>query len=299
MAIARWGIVVHGGAGAPPALADGCQAAARAGLDILKKNGAALEAVIAAVVSLEDDGRYNAGSGSVLRLDGKTVEMDASVMDSRGTLGAVACIAGVKNPVLVARRVAETPHVLLSGEGATAFARRCGFPEYTQVSERSRAAHRRTVAALRERRTGAFGDRWTGFDLEKYWNLGVAYRDVIASSDTVGAVALGQDGVFAVASSTGGSSPMLRGRIGDTPIIGCGFYAGPKGAVAATGIGEEIMRRTLARDVYEAIAAGAAPQAACDAAVRTFPLNVPVGLIAITQGGHAIAANVPMAAAAL
>ena len=291
----RRGIVVHGGAGAPPALADGCEAAARAALEKLAAGATALDAAIAAVVGMEDDGRFNAGSGSILRLDGKSIQMDASVMDSAGTLGAVACITGVKNPVLVARRVAETPHLLLASEGATAFARRCGFPEHHHVSERARARHAATVKALRERDPGNVPPGWADFDLEGHWNLDVPYREVFTPGDTVGAVALSEDGVFAVAGSTGGSSPMLRGRVGDTPLIGCGFYAGEMGAVAATGAGEEIIRRMLAREVYEALAAGKEPQHACEATLLSFPAELSVGVIAIGRHGYGVASNVPMA----
>lgn len=291
----RRGIVVHGGAGAPPALSDGCAKAAQLGWEALSAGSGALDAAIAAVVSLEDDGRFNAGSGSILRLDGKSVEMDASVMDSTGLLGAVAGISEVKNPVLVARRVAETPHVLLSGQGAVAFARRCGFEEYRQVSQRARERHRALIRALRERRFAGLPPRWPEFDLERYWNLEPSFDEVFRAADTVGAVAVSDDGVFAVASSTGGSSPMLRGRIGDTPLIGCGFYAGEGGAVAATGFGEEIIRRMLAREVYQAMAAGAEPRAACEAGLRSFPAGVSVGAIAIGRKGHGVASNVPMA----
>ena len=290
-----WGIVVHGGAGAPPALSDGCEKAAQAGWEGLSAGRSALEADIAAVTSLENDGRFNAGCGSILRLDGESVEMDASVMDSKGLLGAVAGISGVKNPVLVAREVADTPHVLLFGEGAVAFARRCGFGEYREVSPRARERHRAVIRALRERRFAGLPPKWPEFDLERYWNLDSPFDDVFRAADTVGAVAMSEDGVLAVASSTGGSSPMLRGRIGDTPLIGCGFYAGEDGAVAATGFGEEIIRRMLAREVYQAMAAGAEPQAACAESLRSFPDDVSVGVIAISRGGYGVASNVPMA----
>jgi len=98
-------IVVHGGAGSPRAYDDGCARAARRAVEELAMSADALEAAIAAVASMEDDGRFNAGSGSVLCLDGATVEMDASIMDMRGGLGAVACVQGVRNPVLLARTV--------------------------------------------------------------------------------------------------------------------------------------------------------------------------------------------------
>src|SRR5207253_2212534 len=94
-------------------------------------------------------------------------------------------------------------------------------------------------------------------------------------------------------------SPMLRGRVGDTPLIGCGFYAGEYGAVAATGIGEEIIRRMLSRRVYDDLAVGIHPQQACEHAIADFPADVSVGLIAVTANHCGIAANVPMAHARL
>lgn len=104
--------------------------------------------MVAAVAALEDDGRFNAGGGSIVRLDGVTIEMDAGVMDSRGRLGSVACIRRVKNPVLVARDVAASPHRMLCGEGATRFARVGGHPDHYSPTPRSLEAHRRLSAAL-------------------------------------------------------------------------------------------------------------------------------------------------------
>ena len=251
------------------------------------------------MAALEDDERFNAGTGSVLRLDGRSVEMDASVMDSKGTLGSVACIPAVRNPVLVARKVAQTPHILLSGEGARRFAKRCGLAGPYHVTEKARDRHQATIDLLRRRDIRSFPEAWGGFDLEQHWNFGVPYRDAIAASDTVGAVAVDEEGVFAVAGSTGGSSPMLKGRIGDTPILGSGFYAGEAGAVAATGYGEEIMRRLLCREVYQAMADGQEPQPACEAAVNAFPEGLNIGLIAIGTSGYGIASNIPMACWAL
>lgn len=97
--------VVHGGAGGARAHEDGCVSAARRALDSLARRGHALDAAVAAVTALEDDGRFNAGTGSVLCLDGATVEIDASIMDSRGRLGAIACVRSVQNPVQLARAV--------------------------------------------------------------------------------------------------------------------------------------------------------------------------------------------------
>src|SRR5690606_9739570 len=141
-------VVVHGGAGASRENEDGCVLAARRALAQLEVNGDALDAAIAAVTALEDDGRFNAGSGSVLGLDGATVEMDASIMDTRGRVGAIACVQSVGNPVQLARAVADTPHWLLAGEGALRFARAIGMPQGAPVSERQRLEHRKIMAQL-------------------------------------------------------------------------------------------------------------------------------------------------------
>src|SRR6185369_740830 len=126
----------HGGAASPNTLSDGCVAAARAAQAALDAGGDALGAALAATVVLEDDPRFNAGTGSNLRLDGRTIEMDASVMTSDGRFGAVTCIERVKNPILVAARVMETPHLTLVGDGATAFARKLGFADHDPLPER-------------------------------------------------------------------------------------------------------------------------------------------------------------------
>ncbi len=293
-------IVVHGGAGAPTALNDGCEAAAAAALARLRDGGDALDAAVEAVVVMENDGRFNAGSGAVLRLDGETVELDAGVMDSKGRLGAVAAVRRVRNPVLTARRVADTPHTLLAGAGATAFAKAVGLEAEIVPSERARERHRRLVEHLA---SGEAEGGWKADDLANAWNFPAAYDPVFSRGgaadpcDTVGAVVRGPDGTFAVAGSTGGSVPMLLGRVGDTPLVGCGFYAGEHGAVACTGIGEEIARRVLAREVYESICSGMTPQAACEAGVDLFPAEISVGVIAVGRDGAGAASNREMARA--
>src|SRR5688572_25382391 len=123
---ARGAAIAHGGVGSPPERADGPRAAVDAALAVLERGGHPLDAAVAGVVVMENDPRFNAGTGSKVRLDGKTVQMDAAVMDSSGRYGAVAVIEDVKNPVLVARAVAETPHRLIAGDGAQRFARALG-----------------------------------------------------------------------------------------------------------------------------------------------------------------------------
>ena len=242
-------IVVHGGAGAGEELSDGCRHAAAAAAGALGRGDDALAAAVAAVVVLEDDERFNAGTGSVLGLDGATIEMDAALMDSRGTLGAVAALRSVRNPILVARDVARTPHVLLAAEGAQRFARLMGHASYDVVPDKARRDHQHLLKQL-----ATCAQPMAGVDnvaFEHYWNYpGAPPFKAPRGCDTVGAVVRDASGHFAVAGSTGGSAPCLLGRVGDTPLIGCGFYAGAHGAVAATGIGEYLIRTMLASTVY-------------------------------------------------
>lgn len=273
----RMAVVVHGGAGAPSTDADGCVRAAHAAITAMRR-GDALDGAVAAVVAMEDDGRFNAGAGSVLGLDGVTVEMDAAVMDTRGRLGAVACLKRTRNPVLVARAVADTPHWLLAGEGAERFARSAGFGEHEVGSSKARAAHRRLISRLRSKLPALPGID-NGF-FERYVR---EQKETPEGGDTVGAVTRDAEGHFAVAGSTGGIAPALLGRVGDTPIIGSGFYAGPHGAVAATGLGEQIVRHLLAHTVYDWIAEGMALHKALARAIDFFPEEVDIGLIAVSR----------------
>ena len=277
-----YAIVAHGGVGSPREYDDGCERAVQRAVQELDLSGDALEAAIAAVAEMEDDGRFNAGSGSVLGLDGSTVEMDASIMDTRGRLGAVACVQGIRNPVLLARAVADTPHWLLAGDGATRFAAAIGHPVHDKISERQREAHRKLLKEL----AGSV-PAMPGVDNHaflRYWNYKTpATLPDSAACDTVGAVVRAADGHFGVACSTGGSAPSLLGRVGDTPIIGSGFYAGPHGAIAASGIGEHIVRHLLARTVYGWIENGMPLEQALQRGVDLFAPEIVVGLIGVTR----------------
>jgi beta-aspartyl-peptidase (threonine type) len=293
----NYGLIVHGGVGSPAAWKDGCEKAVALGLERLRGGAPALDAAVETATVLEDDGRYNAGSGSSLRLDGSTIEMDASVMDSRGGMGCVAAIRRVKNPVLVAREVMKSPHILLCGEGAVGFARACGFEDYYQPSPHAREIYEEIRRALTDGRFEEMRAAWRSFDLRRHWNFPVSYEKVFAGCDTIGVVSLDAAGTLAAACSTGGASPMLHGRVGDTPLVGCGFFAGPAAAVATTGIGEEIIRRMLARAVYDWISQGEEVGRACERAVASFPKEIPVGVIAISRRGSAAVANRDMASA--
>jgi L-asparaginase / beta-aspartyl-peptidase len=217
-------LIVHGGAGADPGGRDelraGMRLAVEAGWRALGAGGTALDAVEAAVRSLEDHPRFNAGRGSVLTRDG-TVETDASIMEGdRLRNGAVAAVSGVRNPITLARRILEDGHhSFFVGPGAAAQARALGVPlcdPALLITEHQR----RRLAAVQ--------------------------------AGTVGAVALDRFGTIAAATSTGGTAGKLPGRVGDSALIGCGTYAeSTLGGVSCTGDGEAIIRVTLARRTLE------------------------------------------------
>jgi beta-aspartyl-peptidase (threonine type) len=294
----HYGVVAHGGAGFPSHLSDGCKAACESAFDLLEDGGSALDAVVEAARILEDDGRFNAGSGSALRLDGETIEMDASVMDSKGNIGIVIAIKNVKNPVLVARNVLKTPHVALAGDGATIFARKQGFEPFHKASKSALERYKKVKQIIKEGRLSEEAPRWKDHSIESLWNFeGISYKEVLC--DTIGAVAIDKEGVLAVVNSTGGFSPMMLGRVGDAPMIGCGFYAGPVCAIAATGIGEEIIKKMLAKTVYDVISRGKDIKKACKEGINMFPPEITVGIIGISRTDYAAVSNKEMANYAL
>lgn len=271
-------LLTHCGAGSDRSVQDAADAAGRAGLEVLGRGGRALDAVVRAVVVLEDDPRLNAGTGSRMRTDGR-IQMDAAVMDWNLEAGAVAAIERVKNPILVAKDVLVTPHILFVGPDAVAFARAHGHADYDPATPESR---RKLEESLRQIREGHVPRYY-----RKFKNL--------EAHETVGAVARDRRGHCAAAVSTGGTSFMLPGRVGDSPIIGSGLYAGPHGAVCSTGIGEEIMKRVLAKYVYDQMALGRSPQKAAERGLALFPRDVSVGVIAVGKRGAGEACDREMA----
>ena len=287
--------VTHAGVGTSPDLADGPRRAAAEALIRMEAGESALDGAIAGTVTMEDDPRFNAGTGANIRLDGRTIQMDASLMADDGRFAAVAVIERVKNPVLVARAVLDSPHVLLAGEGATRFAHRMGFEDVVPESEAARADYARRVAEVKRALELGEGDEWPAL-----WNFPNPLPPELASdaekeTDTVGTVVRDGEGRFAATLSTGGTSVTLYGRVGDVPIYGAGLFAGPAGAVACTGKGEEIIRQSLARTVYRALEDGLRARDAVRRAVAGFPEDAAVGLIAVDAKGWAVAANEPMA----
>jgi beta-aspartyl-peptidase (threonine type) len=239
-------LAIHGGAGtlrrdamsaARGALYHtGLRRALEVGRDVLATGGGALHAATATVVALEDEPLFNAGRGAVFTAAG-TQEMDAAVMDGRERrAGAVAGIFGPKNPVLAARAVMEhSPHVLLIGEGALAFCREHGLdfaePGYFHTESRWRALQRT-------------------LDMQRRGLAEEQEDDEARRHGTVGAVARDRHGDLAAATSTGGMTGKLPGRVGDSPIIGAGTYAdNATCAVSATGHGEFFIRFGAAHEI--------------------------------------------------
>jgi isoaspartyl peptidase/L-asparaginase-like protein (Ntn-hydrolase superfamily) len=291
--------IAHCGAGTPPSAAGGCAPAIAAALAVLARGGGALDAAVAGAAVLEDDPRYNAGTGSAVRLDGHAVQMDAAVMDSRGRFGAVAGVEEVRHPIEVARAVLDTPHRLLAGAGASAFARAIGHAPWDPRTPARVAA----AEALRGKLAAAdpsLPAAWRGFDWRRAWNYPTPPPAATAplaaaaapGNDTIGVLVRDADGGFAAALSSGGYALVLSGRVGDVPIPGAGLYAGPYGAVAATGRGEKIIDADLARTVYRWLEAGVPVD---EAVRRGVDLVDEAALIAITPTGYAAEARPPMA----
>lgn len=265
-------LAVHGGAGrayADPAdAAEACRAVAdslRAGFAALSRGGSALEAVERAVVALEDHPLFNAGRGAALTAAGE-VELDAAVMDGRSrAAGAVACVRGIANPVRAARLVLErSPHVLLAGAGAEAFAAAHGLP---RVDPEALVTAARRADLERARRGGRAAE----------------------GGGTVGAVARDGAGHLAAATSTGGLSGQLPGRVGDSPLVGAGTWADDRScAVSATGAGEAFVRAAFAHEVDARIRLlGDSLEAACRAALeRVAELGAQGGCVAVDRTGH-------------
>ena len=264
-------VLVHGGAGEVPeaaraAHAEGCRLAAEAGLRALLESGSALEGATRAVEVLEDDPRFNAGTGACLTADG-TLELDASVMEGSSMRGGAVCaLPPFRNPIRVARAVLEdATHVLYAAHGASRFALEHGFAAADPASMITEASRARLAAVLE----GRAGSGWAG--------------------GTVGAVACDAEGRVAAATSTGGRVAKRPGRVGDTPLLGAGTWADDEsGAASATGHGEEIIRVGLCRTACDLLRTGLGAQAAAEAAIARFGARVGGvgGLILVDRQGH-------------
>ncbi len=310
-------VLAHGGQGSPASQSGAPAAAVERAHATLGEAGDPLAAAIAAIELLEDDPNFNAGTGANLRLDGRTIEADAAVMDDRGHFGAVAGVSGIRHPVRLAERVAATPHLLIAGTGALALAQRLGLEQADLDSEQARARLDRGYQRLFDTAPGST-PAWSGFDWRANWNFeGEPPADLAAAralieagaaehraagaaapidtQDTVGVVVRTAEGRFAAALSTGGTSLALRGRIGDVPLLGDGLYVGPAGAVAATGKGEAIIREQVAREVYRHLAAGLPANDAIRLAIRDIGADEGVGVIAVSASSWGALASSQMA----
>ena len=278
---ARIAIAVHGGAFAIPldeheAHRAGCRRALERGREILLGGGSALDAVEAAVRVLEDDGTFDAGRGSFLDEDG-TVSLDAGMMDG-ATLatGSVAAAVGVRSAVALARRVLESPHAVIVGDGARRFAEQHGV----ETCDPAELVHPRERARWEAAGGGQAAPDWAAQMF----------------GDTVGAVALDGYGNVAAATSTGGSPRKPRGRVGDSPFVGAGLFADNRSAaVSTTGHGELIIPLVWAKAAADLVEHGdAAPQAATGAVTLLDRLDAKGGLIVLDRHGHVgVAWNTP------
>lgn len=293
----EWAIVIHGGAGtiSREALSAEQESAYRAalarateaGAAVLKQDGTAIEAVAVTVAILEDDPLFNAGRGAVFTALGRN-ELDASIMDGRTlAVGAVAGVTRTRNPILLARRVMEnSPHVMMIGEGADAFAREQGLEQvepgwfFTERRWQSLEAYLRSndlpIPALPAGAKALTGSEALTHDEGKKGTVGVVARD------SAGNVAAG--------TSTGGITGKRWGRVGDSPIIGAGTYASNSScAVSATGSGEYFIRLTVAREICVLVEhRGMTLQAAADQVIQKnlTSLGGDGGVIAVTPNGQ-------------
>jgi beta-aspartyl-peptidase (threonine type) len=275
-------LVIHGGAGVirkdltpekEKLVRADLESALAAGYAVLKNGGNSLDAVSRVIVVLEDSPRFNAGKGAVFNHDGVN-ELDAAIMDG-ATLraGAVAGVHRVKNPILLARAVMEkSPHVMLTGDGAEAFAKTVGIelvdPSYFRTEERWQQ--------LQDALKAETGKQASTIDDAIHYG-------------TVGAVALDKDGRLAAATSTGGITDKRWGRVGDSPIIGAGTYANAHCAVSATGWGEFYIRATAAHDICARVEYAGKPiaEAAREVVMDVIPkLGGDGGVIALDAQGN-------------
>ncbi|HEY2460375.1 MAG TPA: isoaspartyl peptidase/L-asparaginase [Candidatus Acidoferrum sp.] len=231
-------LIVHGGAwdiadDAVDACKAGCQRALAAGWSLLGNGGSALDAVEAAIMALEDDPIFDAAFGSHLNSDG-VVECDAIVMDG-ATLraGSAATLQHIRNPIQLARKILEyCPHMMLVAEGAERFATAKGM----------------SLCAAEELVAPTEREAWKRCSTDKH----AAENHPGHGQGTVGAVAIDRNGALFAATSTGGICCKLPGRVGDSPLIGCGCYADAEaGGVSCTGYGEAIMKVVMAKTAVD------------------------------------------------
>lgn len=297
----RWSLAIHGGAGVieradlspeqDAAYRAALSTALEAGAAVLRSGGSALDAVQAAVQLMEDDPLFNAGRGAVFTAAGSN-ELDAAVMDGTDlNLGAVAGVTRTRHPIALARAVMEqSPHVMLIGQGADAFAVEQNLEQVDPSWFFTERRWRGLVSALQaqglpipERPAGA-----PAVDEQAHLPAPPLNERKFG---TVGAVALDSEGRLAAATSTGGMTAKRWGRVGDVPVIGAGTYASNADgcAVSATGSGEYFIRATVARDICARTAGGDGLQSAADAEIaQVGELGGDGGVIALDLEGNAV-----------
>jgi beta-aspartyl-peptidase (threonine type) len=297
----RWAIVIHGGAGVierkdltpeqEAAYRAAMQQALDRGSDVLKRGGSSLDAIEAVIKGFEDDPMFNAGRGAVFTAAGRN-ELDAAIMDgSDMRAGSVAGVTTVRHPISLARAVMEhSPHVMMIGEGAEAFARAQGLEIVEPSWFFTERRWQQLVKALTEKNlpiptrpqgapppptTGALASMQgqAGWDDHRF--------------GTVGVVALDRSGRIAAGTSTGGTTAKQWGRVGDAPVIGAGTWAGRGCGVSATGTGEYFIRLSVARDVCGLVHSGRMTlQQAADAKIAEVgSIGGDGGVIALSEDG--------------
>ncbi|HEV2960765.1 MAG TPA: isoaspartyl peptidase/L-asparaginase [Candidatus Angelobacter sp.] len=281
-------LVIHGGAWAIPddmveAHLRGVREALTIGWRLLERGGSAIDAVEAAIVSMEDDEAFDAGRGSFLTRDGR-VQLDAFMMDGN-TLraGGVGCVEHIRNPIRVARLVFEkSPHVYFVAEGAERFAREHGV----QLCRNEELVIEREVQRLKEAQAKLAASPQNSAPVGPEFG-----------HDTVGAVALDMRGDLASGTSTGGTLNKAPGRVGDSSLIGCGCYAdNQSAAVSCTGWGEPIMKLVLGKWAADQVKEGHTPEIASSDAIKYLKarLNGHGGIILLDGNGRfGISHNTP------
>jgi len=254
---------------------------------VLEPGGSALDAVEAGIKIAEaDPSDQSVGYGGLPDRDGR-VTLDACIMDHQGNIGAVMFVEHIKHVISLARMVMEkTPHVQLAGEGALQFALESGFQKENLLTPESEKAWKKWLIDAKY-------DPQQSIDILNQQSS-KTIKGQIDNHDTIGMVALDNDGNLSGGCSTSGMAYKMRGRVGDSPIIGAGLYVDNEiGAATATGVGEEVVRICGSHTVIELMRQGLSPEQACKRAVERIvrmqgekARKVQVGFIALDKKGR-------------